>query len=330
MFGAFVNRRGGWRSFRARGYHHPGLRRRTSSALRRAALGAVVVGVLTPVLRKRLNLPAPVTSVLAWQAPFALAVALPRTRARDAGIYALQMWAYVAHYEMPNDHPDRLMERLRVDYPIRVDRLIGCGETPTVRLQRALGKPGQVLPHDTFLSAVHWSWFLVPHGTMAFMLVRHHEQFVRSAVLMAATFDLGCVVYWLVPTAPPWWAGSNGHMPHVRRIMVETGKQVWGRRWEPLYDSLGTNPFAAMPSLHFATSVMAAHVLGDTGRTAGTLGWAYAGTLGFALVYLGEHYVADLIAGFALAEGVRRAVPAAGPAVRTMQRAIQRLEPRRT
>jgi membrane-associated phospholipid phosphatase len=146
---------------------------------------------------------------------------------------------------------------------------------------------------------------------------------------MAAVFDVGLLGYWLVPTAPPWWAGSNGHMPHVRRIMVETGKKVWGRHWEPLYDSLGTNPFAAMPSLHFATSVMAAHVLSDTGRRAGALGWAYAGTLGFALVYLGEHYVADLIAGLALAEGVRRAVPRAAPAIRSVQRAIQRLEPRR-
>jgi membrane-associated phospholipid phosphatase len=74
---------------------------------------------------------------------------------------------------------------------------------------------------------------------------------------------------------------------------------------------------------------MAARVLGDTGRTAGALGWAYAGTLGFALVYLGEHYVADLLAGLLLAEGVRRAVPRAAPAIRAAQRAIQRLEPRR-
>jgi membrane-associated phospholipid phosphatase len=84
-----------------------------------------------------------------------------------------------------------------------------------------------------------------------------------------------------------------------------------------------------MPSLHFATSVMAAHVLGDTGRIAGALGWAYAGTLGFALVYLGEHYVADLIAGLALAEGVRRSAPVVAPALGSVQRAIQRLEPRR-
>jgi membrane-associated phospholipid phosphatase len=267
--------------------------------------------------------------VLAWQVPIAVAWALPRTRGRDAAIYALQMWAYVAHYEMPNDNPEQLLARLHVRYPIQIDRALGLGVPPTIRLQRSLGREGHVRPHDTFLSAIHWSWFFVPHGSIAYVLLFHRPQFERSAAQMAAVFDLGLLGYWLVPTAPPWWAGSNGHLPHVRRIMVEAGKRVWGRHWEPLYDSLGTNPFAAMPSLHFATSVMAAHVLGDTGRVAGALGWAYAGTLGFALVYLGEHYVADLIAGLALAEGVRRSAPAVAPALGRVQRAIQRLEPRR-
>jgi membrane-associated phospholipid phosphatase len=299
------------------------------SAIRRLALAAAAIGVATPLLRRRLNLPRPVTSVLAWQVPIAVAWALPRTRGRDAAIYALQMWAYVAHYEMPNDNPEQLLARLHVRYPIQIDRALGLGVPPTIRLQRSLGREGHVRPHDTFLSAIHWSWFFVPHGSIAYVLLFHRPQFERSAAQMAAVFDLGLLGYWLVPTAPPWWAGSNGHLPHVRRIMVEAGKRVWGRHWEPLYDSLGTNPFAAMPSLHFATSVMAAHVLGDTGRVAGALGWAYAGTLGFALVYLGEHYVADLIAGLALAEGVRRSAPAVAPALGRVQRAIQRLEPRR-
>ena len=60
-----------------------------------------------------------------------------------------------------------------------------------------------------------------------------------------------------------------------------------------------------MPSLHFATSVMAAHVLADTGPVGGAVGWTYALTLGLALVYLGEHYLVDLLAGLALTEGVR-------------------------
>jgi membrane-associated phospholipid phosphatase len=102
-------------------------------------------------------------------------------------------------------------------------------------------------------------------------------------------------------------------MAPVRRIMVEAGDRFWGRLWRPLYDSLEGNPFAAMPSLHFGTSVMAARVLSGVGRGPAALGWAYALTLGFGLVYLGEHYLADLVAGFALAEGVWRAGARAWP-----------------
>jgi PAP2 superfamily len=303
---------------------------RSSRALRTLALGAVAAGIAAPALRHRLGLRRPLVSALAWQAPVALALARPRTAWRDAAIYGLQMWAYVAHYEMPNDDPDSLLRRLRIDYPIRIDDVLGCGETPTVRLQRSLGREGEVLPHDIVLAWVHWSWFIVPHGTVAYVLFRRRDQFPRAAALTSAVFDAGCVVYWLVPTAPPWWAGQNGNMPRVRRIMVEVGEYFWGRLWRPLYDFLGGNPFAAMPSLHFATSVMAAHVLSDVGRLEGALGWTYALTLGFALVYLGEHYVVDLAAGLALAEAVRRVAPAAEPAVRAIAGAVQRLEPRRT
>jgi membrane-associated phospholipid phosphatase len=109
-------------------------------------------------------------------------------------------------------------------------------------------------------------------------------------------------------------------------MMVEYGEQFWKQGWAPLYGVLGGNPLAAMPSLHFATSVTAAHVLTDTGRVAGTLGWAYALTLGVALVYLGEHYVADLAAGLALAESIQRATPTLAPPATRLSRAVQALE----
>jgi membrane-associated phospholipid phosphatase len=113
----------------------------------------------------------------------------------------------------------------------------------------------------------------------------------------------------------------------VRRIMTEAGRRVWRRWWDPLYDSIGGNPFAAMPSLHYATSHAAARILWDAGRVPGALGAAYAGTLAFALVYLGEHYVVDLAAGLALAEGVRLATPAVVPAARAVSGALERLAP---
>jgi membrane-associated phospholipid phosphatase len=297
---------------------------------RRAALAAAAIGAAAPLVRHRLKLPKPVTSALVWQVPVSLAIAVPRSRLRDAALYGMQMWAYYAHYEMPNDDPGQLLRRVRVGYPIAVDRVIGLGEIPTVRLQRALGRPGRVRRHDTFLSWIHWLWFFFPHTTMVYVLLRHRERFGRSATLVAGTFDAGLFVYWTVPTAPPWWARRESKDAPVRRIMVEAGEQFWGTRWGPLYDSLGGNPFAAMPSLHFATSVTAARVLTDTGRVAGALGWTYAATLGFALVYLGEHYVIDLIAGLALAEAVRRGEPRLEPTLRRIQRSLQTLEPRRT
>src|SRR5947209_6228077 len=159
-------------------------------ALRRVALAATLIGAAAPALRHRLRLPRPVTSVLAWQAPLALALARPRSRGRDAGIYALQMWAYLAHYELPNDKPDEILERLRVDYPIRVDRVLGGGVPPTIRLQRALGREGEVLAHDTFLSWVHWSWFFFPHGAIAYVLLTDRPRFGRAATQVAAVFDL--------------------------------------------------------------------------------------------------------------------------------------------
>ena len=299
----------------------------SSRALRVVAWGAVAVGVAAPLVRHRLRLRVPVVTALSFQAPIALALATPRTRVRDAGIYALQMWAYYAHYDMPDDDPARLLARTRVDYPVRIDRRLGRGELPTVRLQRALGTPGTVRPHDLALSWVHWSWFFFPHSTLAYVLWRHPERFPRSACLTAATFDLGLVAYWAVPTAPPWYAGETGRASPVRRIMVETGERFWKGLWRPLYDALEGNPFAAMPSLHFGSSVMAARVLSQVGRGPGAIGWSYALTLGFGLVYLGEHYVIDLIGGFALAEVVRQAAPHARPGVLAAARRIQRLEP---
>ena len=102
--------------------------------------------------------------------------------------------------------------------------------------------------------------------------------------------------------------------------MVGVGEQTWRGAWPKMYAALGGNPWAAMPSLHFATSTMAAISLSEAGRGPGAVGWAYALTLGFGLVYLGEHYVTDLAAGAALVGTVRGGEPLAEPAVGAHQR----------
>ncbi len=298
-----------------------------SSRVKRGAAWAVVAaGIAAPLARRRARLPVPVVSAAAVAAPIALCVVMPRSRTRDVATCVLQMWGYLAHYEMPNDDPEAHRARVRIDYPVRIDRLIGLGELPGARLQRALGRVGVVRGPEQVLVWSHWLWFLVPHGTVLFMLARHRERFERTALHTYAVFDLGLIGYWALPTAPPWYAAEQGRAPELRRLMVEHGEEFWGERWEPLYGFLGGNPLAAMPSLHFATSVMAAHLLREVGPVHGTVGFAYASTLGFALVYLGEHYVVDLLAGLALTEGVRAAAPRVAPTFGRIGRLIQQAE----
>jgi membrane-associated phospholipid phosphatase len=290
-------------------------------------MGSLAAAATLPLVRKRLRIPLPVTTAAVASAPFALAVLRPRTRARDAGIFALQMWAFTVVHELPYDDPERLRERLKVRYPIQVDRALGCGELPTHRLQRTFSRSGPVGARDVFLTIVHWAWFLEPHAALLWIILRNEERFPRSARQMAAAFDLGCVTYMLVPTAPPWWAGENGYTGRpVRRIMVEVGEPMWGSAWPKMYESLGGNPWAAMPSLHFATSVLAALLLAEMGSDAGAAGWGYALTLGFALVYLGEHYVVDLLVGAALVALIRRGEPLVAPIAERVSRGVQRLE----
>jgi membrane-associated phospholipid phosphatase len=289
-----------------------------------AALGAAVA---VPLLRKRLKIPAAVTAAALAAGPPALAVARPRSRLRDAGMYALQMWMFTMGHELPYDDPEAARRRLRVRYPIRADRALGGGELANVRLQRALAGLGRRNAIDRLLSWVHWAWFLEPHGALTWILARHPEHFARSARQMSAVFDLGCAIYMAVPTAPPWWASEHGCTEaKVRRIMQEVGEEEWGRAWPVLYETLGGNPWAAMPSLHFATSLMAAFLLAETTPAAGAAGWAYAGTLGFALVYLGEHYLVDLLAGVAIVIAVRRGERYVEPIAQAVSRGLQRLE----
>ena len=220
---------------------------------------------------------------------------------------------------------------MHVDYPIAVDRVLGLGVTPTQRLQRRFARPGHINRFERVLVFSHWVWFAVPHASVAYVLWRDPDRFPSAAARMYAVFDLGAVFYWSVPTAPPWCAArvgrlDDGRTAAVRRMMIEYGEQFWGDRWNDLYDVFGGNPLAAMPSLHFATSLMAAHLLSEVGPVVGAVGWSYAGMLGLALVYLGEHYAVDLIAGALLAETVRVGAPRAAPLVRRLSSGLQAVE----
>ncbi len=290
---------------------------RSSRAIRTTAWAVVAAGVAAPVVRKRVKAPPLVLQSVAFGAPLGLSVAMRRSRTRDVAVCCLQMWAYVSAYKTPHDDeqpPERARPRRLSNHCRRGARLsVVC---PPCACSGRLPRPTAGGLLDKILVWTHWAWFLVPHTALGWILWRRRERFPRAAVMTYAVFDLGACLYWIVPTAPPWYAATVAERQQlggevaVRRMMAEYGEFFWKDGWGPLYGVFGGNPVAAMPSLHFATSLMAALLLAETGPVAGALGLGYTATLGFALIYLGEHYVIDLVGGAALTMLVRGAGPA--------------------
>ena len=294
------------------------------SGLRVAAGAAVAVLVALAQLRRRLPIAPPATVALAGLVPLgAIAATRPRSRSRYVAAGAAYMWLFKITWEMPFDHPARLRNRVRVDYPIRIDRMLGGGVTPTQRLQRALRTSCEVSALDLAVTLVYGSWFL-PHALLAYLLVRDERYVPRAAGRLSAAYHLTTPFYWLVPTAPPWWAAEHGGRMDgdVERVVRTVVCHVTGVA--PPENSEGPgNPWGSMPSDHISSAAITAMGLSEVGVVYGVLGWSYVAAAGFAVVYLGEHYLVDVLAGLAVAETVRRCEPHAAPLVRAVAHALE-------
>ncbi len=82
-----------------------------------------------------------------------------------------------------------------------------------------------------------------------------------------------------------------------------------------------------MPSDHIASAAITAMGLSEVSIAYGALGWTYVLLAGFSVVYLGEHYLVDVLAGLAVAEAVRLAEPLLNPLVRRLAHDLERFAP---
>ena len=175
------------------------------------------------------------------------------------------------------------------------------GTTPSAWLQTHLGgadgDPGPLAFFSTFM---HWSWFVFPHLTVIGTYIWMRPMFFRVAVIMLGVFYTGVAMYYLIPTVPPWLAVVQGDTMGIVRIMRDVGPTIFGQGlWNDLFTlAAEPNPRAAMPSLHFAAAfqILLIALLLGSGRLVAA-GVVYCVCLAFALMYLGEHYFADIIVG---------------------------------
>lgn len=184
------------------------------------------------------------------------------------------------------------------------------GEVPSAWLQARLYLPGHAGWLAYAATAVHASYFFGFAFVGLGLWLWAHEQFARYVRLLAVVFALGLVGYFMAPTEPPWLAARESSSPPVHRVLAETargtrltaGIVAAGEQWQHDPEALGDpNPTAAMPSVHTAVTVALAIVLARVHPALGALGAIYAIAMGFSLVYLGEHYVLDVLAGVACA-----------------------------
>src|SRR5690606_14522084 len=104
-----------------------------------------------------------------------------------------------------------------------------------------------------------------------------------------------------LPTAPPWLAAYFGYLPDVTRILPTVMTSYDPRAYETGHMIVGRHDVGAMPSLHLATTCIVAFGLRCLNCWLGLVGVLYILAMGFSLVYLGEHYVTDLLVGAAVA-----------------------------
>jgi membrane-associated phospholipid phosphatase len=186
------------------------------------------------------------------------------------------------------------------------------GTLPSTWMQQTLrgAGSGPAVALDYAATAVHASYFFGFVAVGGWLWLRAHHLFRHYVRTLALTFALGLAGYVALPTEPPWLVARDLGGPPAQRIIVETTKGApvasavveAGRAWQHDPDALGDpNPAAAMPSVHTAVTAAVGLFLFRIGRLAGASGVLYTLAMGLALVYLGEHFVLDVLAGIACA-----------------------------
>ena len=212
---------------------------------------------------------------------------------------------------------NRLGFGLHVLGPARADASL-FGAVPSVWLQERLvdGSPHW---YDAVAALVYVTHFVSIPLVVALAWFWLRDRFAECLVAVLTLSLVGITVYVVYPAAPPWLASELGDVGAVDRISSLGWEWLHVEAVARLTDlgQQGSNPVAAMPSLHAGAALLVALFLwpsvGAVVRTA-LLGYALA--MGVVLVYTGEHYVVDVAAGWLTAS----VAAAAGTAVRRHRR----------
>jgi membrane-associated phospholipid phosphatase len=202
---------------------------------------------------------------------------------------------------------DNLGLPVHFSFPIDVDEWVFGGHLPTQVLQEHLcGDPcSRSLPprwYDVYLTTVYATHFVLGLTIAAVLWVRRRSEWLMWMRRYVAINFGALVVYIVFPMAPPWMAARDGYLPYDLQRLTGRGWHDLGLgRFDLVLQGVG-NPVAAMPSLHAGITFLVA--MYGVWRLRSPWRWLlvlYPLSMSFALVYYGEHYVVDVVAGALLA-----------------------------
>jgi len=228
---------------------------------------------------------------------------------RDAGLFVL-MWVA---YDESRGVADRIGMPVQVESVRDIDRFIFLGTDPTVWLQHRFHEgPDSVRWYDVAGSIVYFSHFIVPPVVIATLYIANRHQWGRYMRRFATVLFVACTMFILLPTAPPWMAAGGRNNLGLELDALEPLTRPTGEGWRHI--GLGAfvrawdtgrdwaNQVAAMPSLHaaFALFVVVFLFRWVTSWWMRAVMLLYPLAMATTLMYFGEHYFADALAGWAV------------------------------
>jgi membrane-associated phospholipid phosphatase len=188
--------------------------------------------------------------------------------------------------------------------PIHADKALGLGQVPTIRLQDAIYTAGHLHFWDYLAFSFWFSHFFATLLVGVAIWLYRYQWFHRFAACIVVLAALGLVTYVFFPAAPPWLAGRNDFLPHTFRITHAVVNNLPVPKASAMFQQ-GTewgNDVAAVPSLHAAYTMMICLFLWPrVNRRWRPLLVAYPIGMGLSLIYLGEHYLIDILLGWVYA-----------------------------
>jgi hypothetical protein len=193
----------------------------------------------------------------------------------------------------------------RVNYTpmINFDKWLFHGHLPVNILQGWLYH-GTLHWYDYYFYFVYMLHFLAPFIIAALIWKYRPGRYWQFAAALLTLSYAAFITYIIFPAAPPWMASDAHLIPKITKLSSQIW-WAWGVRSVPtIYASFNPNPVAAVPSLHAAYPMLdLLFVHKFFGRKAAIPFAIYPISVWIGVVYLGEHYVFDVLMGILYAVG---------------------------